>query len=160
MKKQMVILALCLMGAVGAPPLAAQLSEQSAPPQPTREEIQKNRQQIVLANVELNDTEKKAFLPVYEKYQTGVYSLEERLEKTIEEYAKFYNSDSLTDKKAGELLDTSLSIRKAKLELLNSYVAQLKKILPLKKVARITQVENKMDAIVNYYLAAVIPLAK
>jgi hypothetical protein len=41
-----------------------------------------------------------------------------------------------------------------------SYVPKLSKVLPMKKVARYLQVENKVRALVKYELAGGIPLVR
>ncbi len=45
-----------------------------------------------------------------------------------------------------------------KLRTRNTYVQKFKEILPPKKVVRFFQVENKLDAIINFELVAGIPL--
>ena len=40
------------------------------------------------------------------------------------------------------------------------YVAEFAKVLPGRKVARFYQIENKMDAVIRYDLAATIPVVE
>jgi hypothetical protein len=58
------------------------------------------------------------------------------------------------------MLEEVLSIKKADLKIKKKYVTKLKKVLPAKKVMRFYQLENKLDAIINYQLAAEIPLVR
>ncbi len=58
------------------------------------------------------------------------------------------------------MLDESLKIKEAELELRRKYVEEFKKVIPPKKVVRFFQVDNKFDAIVNYNLAGSIPLVQ
>jgi hypothetical protein len=76
----------------------------------------------------------------------------------IEEYAKAYKSKSLTDQQALKLLNNHLLNEQVRLRKRNAYIQKFRKILSPKKVVRLFQVENKMDAVINYELAAVIPL--
>ena len=54
----------------------------------------------------------------------------------------------------------ALAIQEAEVKLKRSYVPKLEKALPEMKVARYIQIENKIRAIVNYELAAEIPLVE
>ena len=76
----------------------------------------------------------------------------------IEEYAKAYKSKSLTDIQALMLLNAHLLNEKMRSRKLNDYIQKFKEIIPPKKAVRLFQVENKMNAIINYELAAQIPL--
>ncbi len=53
-----------------------------------------------------------------------------------------------------------MSIEQAEAKLKGSYVPKLGKVLPVKKVARYLQIENKIRALVRYGLAAQVPLVQ
>jgi hypothetical protein len=55
-------------------------------------------------------------------------------------------------------VDENLSIQQAEVKLQSSYVPKLNKALPATKMARYLQIENKIQAIIKYDLAATIPL--
>ena len=46
------------------------------------------------------------------------------------------------------------------MKLPNQYLKRFRKVLPEKKVMRFMQIENKMDAVIEFELAGSIPLAK
>ena len=54
----------------------------------------------------------------------------------------------------------SIALQEDRLNLLKSYIPKFSKVLPTKKVVRLYQVENKLDAILGYELARGIPLVK
>jgi hypothetical protein len=56
------------------------------------------------------------------------------------------------------MLDEHLAIERDRAALLQSYRAKFGAVLPLLKVARYYQIENKIRAALNYELAAGIPL--
>ena len=60
---------------------------------------------------------------------------------------------------AKKLLDEAIGVELAEIKLKQSYVPKLGKVLPVAKVARYIQIENKIRAIVRYGLAETIPLA-
>ena len=71
-------------------------------------------------------------------------------------YSKVY--ETATEEQASAMLDEMLAIQNDKLKTKQSYAKKFKKVIPAVKVARFYQIENKIDAIISYDLAAVIPL--
>ena len=122
----------------------------------TRLAIQRQRDELVNQFMEFNLIEVQAFLPVYEEYRAEMGKIGDRTQKLIIEYAE--NQDDLSDQKALAMLDESLKIEQAELELKRKYVEEFKRVIPPKKVVRFFQVDNKFNAIVNYNLAGSIPL--
>ncbi len=120
--------------------------------------LQRQRNELVNQFMQLNLKEVGAFLPVYEAYRTEMSKIGDRTQKLILDYAE--NQDNLSDQRALAMLDESLKIREAELELRRRYVEEFKKVIPPKKVVRFFQVDNKFDAIVNYNLAGSIPLVE
>jgi len=58
------------------------------------------------------------------------------------------------------ILDEYLAIESERLALRKAYLPKFRQALPDKKVVRFYQLENKIQAAVNYELAANIPLVK
>jgi len=125
-----------------------------------REKIRADKKLLVAANMDLTESEAKAFWPVYESYQKELEAIDARLASLIKSYAQEYNSKSLSDEKAKSLTDEMLAIEEAEVNLRKSYAPKLGKALPAKKVARYLQIENKIRAVVQYELAAEIPLVE
>jgi len=110
--------------------------------------------------MQLTESEAKGFWPVYEEYQKDLAAINQRTVKLIESYAADYRTNTLTDEKAKKLVDELVAIEQAEAGLKASYVPKLSKVLPMKKVARYLQVENKVRALVKYELAGNIPLVR
>ncbi len=125
-----------------------------------RQKIKADKKLIVAANMELSDAEGKAFWPVYDAYQADLKKLNDRMAKTITDYADAYNKGSVPNETAKKLLAESLDIDAAEVSLKKSYVPKLEAVLPEAKVARYMQLENKIRAVVRYELAGAIPLVK
>jgi hypothetical protein len=126
----------------------------------TRAVIKAERRGIVSMNLELIDAESKAFWPVYDEYWVQMKKIGDREVVLIEDFAKNYNYESLTNEKAEDMLKELLSIMKAENKLKKKYVKKFMKVLPAKKVLRYYQIENKLDTVINFELAATIPLAR
>jgi hypothetical protein len=107
---------------------------------------------VVAANMQLTESEAKAFWPVYEEYQKDLAAINQRIGNLIKSYAADYNANTLTDEKAKKLVDELVAIEQAEAGLKSSYVPKLGKVLPMKKVARYLQVENKVRALVSSLL--------
>lgn len=122
--------------------------------------VKADKKLIVAANMELTDAEGKAFWPIYEAYQADLKPINERLLKTVGEYADAYGKGPVTNETAKRLLGEVLAIEQSELKLKTSYVPKLEKVLPETKVMRYIQIENKIRAIVRYEAAAGIPLVK
>jgi hypothetical protein len=123
----------------------------------TRAYIQTARQTVIADAMELTDDESLVFWPAYRDYRVDMARLGDRLVKVITE---FVSSDAtLSDEQASRLLNEYLDIKAKDVSVKKKYVGVFRKLLPAPKVTRFFQLENKLDAIVNYDLAATIPLA-
>ena len=124
----------------------------------TRAIIKVKRKKIVAANINLTDREKKVFWPLYNEYIADIDKVNIKRVKLIAEYRDAYVTKTLSDRQALKLLNGYQLYEQVKLRTRNTYVQKFKEILPPKKVVRFFQVENKMDAIINFELAGGIPL--
>ena len=139
-------------------PLAAQQEKPADNMSIVREAMRADKKVVVADNMQLTEPEAKAFWPVYEEYQTEMTAVGDRTVKLIEDYAANYQA--MTDEAAGKLLKEMMSIQGERLKVQEKYLPKFQKVLPMTKVARFYQVENKIRAIVDYDLAAQIPLVK
>jgi len=154
----MVIVMVAALLGLGA--LAAAQDKPADNMQIMREKVKADKKLMVAANMQLTESEAKGFWPVYEAYQKDLAAINQRIVKLIESYAADYNANTLTDEKAKKLVDELVAIEQAEAGLKTSYVPKLGKVLPMKKVARYLQVENKVRALVKYELAGGIPLVR
>jgi uncharacterized protein YutD len=124
----------------------------------TRSVIKTERKAIVAANMQLNEAESRAFWPVYNEYVENLRKINDRKVRLITDYANAY--ENLTETQAKAFLRESVNIDKARLELIEDYIDKFEDVLASKKVARFFQIENKIDAIIEYSLAEEIPLVR
>jgi len=122
------------------------------------EKIRADKKLLVAANMELTDAEAKAFWPVYENFQNELFLLRSRTSKLIKDYSESYKD--MKSEKAKALLDESIIIESLGLKLRQAYLPKFRNALPEKKVARYYQIENKIQATLNYELAKEIPLVQ
>jgi hypothetical protein len=123
-----------------------------------KQKIHADKKLLVAQNMGLSEEQGKKFWPVYEQLQKDLGKLNDRKLALIQAYAANY--ETMTDATAKKQLNELLAIQGDRNRVLKSYVPKFEKVLPAKLVARYFQIENKIDAVVSYELAARIPLAK
>jgi hypothetical protein len=125
-----------------------------------RAKIKADKKLVVAANMELTESEAKGFWPIYEQYQKELQKINQRIGKLLDSYVADARSKSLTDDKAKKLIDEAFAIDQAEASLKSTFAPKLGKALPVKKVARYLQIENKIRAVVRYDLAQGVPLVR
>jgi hypothetical protein len=145
---------------VGLGAIAAAQDKPADNMQILRDKIKADKKLLVAKNMDLTESEAKAFWPVYDQYQKDLTAINQRIGKLIESYAADYQANRMTDEKAKKLIREYVAIEKAEAALKESYVPKLSKVLPPKKVARYLQIENKIRAALKYELAGEIPFVQ
>ena len=125
-----------------------------------RDKIKADKKLVVATNMELTESEAKAFWPIYDEYQKDLQKINRRIVNVLDSYASDARAKTLTDEKAKKLIDEALAIEQAETNLKSAYAPKLSKVLPVKKVARYLQIENKIRAVVKYDLAQGVPLVQ
>ena len=120
-------------------------------------QIRTNRQAIVTENLDLTAAESDVFWPLYRQFQNDRATMVDRTMKMLTEFRD--NFDVLSEEQAKALVDEYFKIQKEELRLNEKYLREFRKILSQKKTLRYFQIENKLDAIIDYDLSQVIPLA-
>jgi hypothetical protein len=125
-----------------------------------RDKIRADKKFVVATNMELTESEAKTFWPVYDEYQKDLQNINRRIAGLLDRYAADFHSKSLTDDKAKKLIDEVLAIEQSEANLKSNYAPKLGKALPVIKVARYLQIENKIRAVIKYDLAQGVPLVR
>ena len=123
-----------------------------------RQIVRSNRQKVIAGGMDLTTEENQKFWPLYSEYRDAAAKQGDRLTKIIMEYGKNY--DALSDAQALKLMNDYATLDQDRLNLRSAYVKKFAAILPPKKLMRYFQMEQKLDAIMNYDIAATIPLPK
>lgn len=150
---------ICAVALLSAP-VHAQGTSEDMNMQILRDKIKADKKVVVAANMQLSDAEAKVFWPLYDEYQKDLKAINERLAKAILAYADAYNAGPVSDATAKKLLDESIAIDAAEVELRRGYAAKLTAAIPAAKAARYLQIESKIRAAIRYELAAKIPLVE
>ena len=121
-----------------------------------RESLRANKKAIVDVNLTVTDAEAAQFWPVYERYQKELTGVNDRLVKLLEDYTT--NFGTLSDEKAKELIEQYLTVDEDHAKVRRTYLPEFAKALPGRKVARFYQIENKINAVLRFDLAATVPV--
>ena len=154
--KALAIAALALGAAIATPAFAQDKPADNM--QILMEKLKADKKLLVAENLELTESEAKGFWPVYASYQQDLGKINQRLGKVITDYAA--NFKTMTDEIADKLVTEATAIEVDRTQMMQSYLPKLKQVLPGKKVARYYQLESKIRALLNFELAANIPLVR
>ena len=124
----------------------------------SRSIIQAKRQEVLLQTLNLSADQSEAFLPLYREYQNEMAKINDRMLNLTQDIER--SAGEITDEQASTMLDEFIKFQKSKLDLQKKYLGKLKKALPATLVARFFQMENRMDAAVQYGLMGSVPLVK
>ena len=121
-----------------------------------RQEVGKDRREIVKANMLLTNSEAARFWPLYDEYRAEMNKIGDKRVKLITDFAA--NRDSMSEDEGLRLLKERLDIEKEKNDVRGDYVKKFNKELSARTTARFFQIDQKLDAAVEAALAAKIPL--
>ena len=120
--------------------------------------MEKERRIVLASELLLNAEERDAFWPLYNEYAEEITEVSEIRVQLIADYAANY--DNMTDEFANRMLRDHFEFQSRRLKTQQKYLKRFKRVLPPTKVVRFYQVENKLDAIVNFNLASQIPMVQ
>jgi hypothetical protein len=151
-------IALLIVGLLFAAPARAADETTTASLDVLRDTIRANRKGMVAASLTLTEAEATRFWPLYDEYAADVKAVNDRLAKVIAEYTDNYSK--MTDERAQKLAEDYLAAEEDRAKVRRRYFDQFAAIIHGKKAARFYQIENKMDAVIRYDLAASIPVVE
>ena len=123
-----------------------------------RQQVAANREALVAENLNLTEAESENFWPVYRRFQNERAGLVDRRVAILTRFRDEF--ETLDDATAGQLLADALRLEDDKLKLREKFLRDFRKVLPEKKVLRYLQIEHKIDTIIDYDLAQIVPLAE
>ena len=121
-----------------------------------RQEVGKDRRDLVKANMLLTNSEAARFWPIYDEYRAEMNKIGDKRVKLITDFAA--NRDSMSEDEGLRLLKERLEIEKEKNDVRGDYIKKFNKELSARTTARFFQIDQKLDAALEAVLAAKIPL--
>jgi Lhr-like helicase len=152
-----VALALPLASGAETPPSAGAGGDSSM--EALREKLRADKRYVVAQHMDLTEAEAAGFWPLYDEYQKGLAQINRRIATLTSTYVDAHDKAPISDEVARKLLKDHWEIEASELALEKHYIGKMKKVLPMHKVFRYAQLENKVRAVIRYELAASIPIA-
>jgi hypothetical protein len=123
-----------------------------------KSEIKTDKKAIITETMGFTEKESQAFWPIYNEFEHELSKLADKRISNIKDFAANY--DSLSDKKADELLMNSFSYLEDRLSLNKKYYKKFAEVLTPTVAAKYMQLENQIQLILDLSIAANLPLAK
>ncbi len=123
-----------------------------------KSELKTDKKAIITETMGFTETESQAFWPIYNEFEHELSKLSDKRIANIKDFAANY--DSLSDKKADELIKNSFSYLNNRLDLNKKYYEKFAKALTPTVAAKYMQLENQIQLILDLSIAANLPLAK
>lgn len=125
-----------------------------------RAELQAGRDQIIRHELQLSDEELAAFWPIYQEYVARLALVRDRKATLIRRFVEAYEQGEFSDEFSEWIIAENFAIKHTWAGMQEDFLPRFRQVLPVQKVARFYQLENKLDAEVDAQLALVIPLAE
>ena len=124
------------------------------------EKAKADKKYLVADNMNLTESESKAFWPIYDAYQKDLAAINDRLGKTVSAYADAYNKGPIPDDTATKLTNDYLQIEQDEVNLKKTYAKKLTGVISPAKIARYLQIETKIRSAIKFDMSKNIPLVK
>jgi len=121
-----------------------------------RGQIKNERHAVIEANLVMASQQKEDFWPLYHEYHEKRDELMDQRIALITEFGE--NRMGITAEKAEDILKEALKLEKEIIKLKDKYRSKFVKVLLPRAALRYYQIENKIDAIINYEVAMNVPL--
>jgi hypothetical protein len=157
MRKSFVAVALLALAST-APLAAQQPASVTEEIRLTREQIARDRQEIVRQALKLDSAQSVAFWPIYKEYKAEQEKIGDKSWKALTEFGKNY--DRMDDATAKVVLDNWTAASEDRAKLAKKWRGKFVKAIGEKPTLRFYQIEAKLDYLVQGEVIAQIPLAK
>jgi hypothetical protein len=121
-----------------------------------RRNVRQDKAEIMGSVMALNAADAAKFWPIYSDYDTQLAKLNDQRIQNIKEYAQSYND--MTDQKADELIQKSLTYQRLREELVVATYDKMKQALGAITAARFLQVEHQLLLIIDLQIDSALPV--
>ena len=123
-----------------------------------RSDVRAQKVAILTELMELNETEDKAFWPLYREYDMEMAKLGDDRVALIGEYASNYAK--LTDAVADKLAMKALDLESRRQATRAKYFERIKAALSPRTALRFLQIEHQLNLIIDLQISAALPIVK
>jgi hypothetical protein len=123
-----------------------------------RRDVRTQKVAVFTEMMQFSDQEDRVFWPVYREHESELARLNDDRIRLVEDYARTYMQ--LTDTTANDLVTRALDLEARRTALKQKYYARLKTVLPARTAARVIQIENQIQLLVDLQIAASLPVPR
>jgi hypothetical protein len=120
---------------------AMSLTALAQPPGAKKEKIDAMRVAFITQELDLTPQEAQSFWPVYNQFDNELDALRKARKNALMDARD--NFDNMSDADMAKAIDAELNFQQQELDLRKRYVAEFKKVLPVKKVALLMRAEQR-----------------
>ena len=120
-------------------------------------QIMTDNRAVYARNLEMSDSESRAFWPIYGEYEAKVKKVDDEFLALVNEFAEKY--DTLNEADATRMLKTKMKLEKERMDLKQTYTRKIARVLPPVKAFRYAQVETRIENLLRREVYGLIPLA-
>jgi len=119
-------------------------------------QLQADKRAVVLSAMNLSDAKVAKFTPIYDEYQREMKGVYTRGADVLNKFGANYGT--MTDAAAKDIMSDFFKVRDDRNALVKKYAKKFGKVLPATDVLTWVQVENKLNALLDFEAASVVPL--
>jgi len=150
---------LLLLACVAAPLAVAQdKAGDVTDMQALRDAVRADKRKYVASLMTLTDAEAKRFWPLYDRYQRDIEETNRDRVVAVQEF--MFRDKPLTNLAAKQYATRLLAIDEAEIKARRTMRNRVMRALPAVKAARYMMLEQKINAVQDYDLAAAVPLVR
>ena len=123
-----------------------------------RHDVRQQKAEMMGAVMVLSAQDAAKFWPIYSEYDAQLTKLNDQRVENIKEYARSY--EQMSDEKADELMQKSLTYQKQRVELLAQTYDKVKQALGAVTAARFAQVEHQLLLLIDLQIASSLPIVE
>ena len=121
-----------------------------------REFMAMERATLMPEELALTDAEAEAFWPVYDAYRAEIEALHDEYAALLQSFADGFTT--MTDAEASTMIDDYFLIESGLIYVRQRYAREFLEVIPARKLVRLYQMENKIDAMAQLPMIIDIPL--
>ncbi|HET9763096.1 MAG TPA: hypothetical protein VFR50_06245 [Casimicrobiaceae bacterium] len=126
--------------------------------QALRSAIKSDKRAFVASTMKLSDAEASRFWPIYDSYQRNLEMTSRRRVVALE--GLLFRDQPMTNLSAKNLIGELMAVDEAQLKARRTLRNRVMRALPPLKAARYLQLEDKIEAVQDYDVAATVPLIR
>jgi hypothetical protein len=123
-----------------------------------KSDIKTDKKVLITETMEFTQQQSEKFWPIYNEFEHELDKLSSKRIANIKDFAANY--DSLTDKKADELIKNSFSFLEDRMSLNKKYYKKFAEALTPIVAAKYMQLENQIQLMIDLSIAANLPYAE